>query len=579
MLNGVQQAPKRLKESEEAQPEKVLVRNHYLSKPYFANSYPYHSIRRLLSLNTATRDNGYYGENLEFAFTYHSTGEQTYWKRYLAFTTQEQFRQFVFQNEPLRVDIGSYGFCPPFLWRGMSDRLKKFNEEYTDSHSSTLVIDVDLNDYNDIRVCDCVSRYQFCSDCHTDKTSGGSSCACEWRNLGKICRLCWCFATAGMLVVDLILRQYWGFVDFYFVFSGMKGFHCWILDPGTEEYTIQERLNFLQSFNPWSNAERTKVTDMDSMRTDAFSRTLDSNIELMFEQIILPTGLIFSYENPITKKLLHDLFQPRLLPDHVFEKFEAIFSKEAKKDGTILWYNCKRFLDDNYAAQHATAIKRCITYRYVFPRLDQNVTKQVNHPKKSPFSLHPESDKVCVPILPHHFEKLFEFTPASVPFSGDVISIKEITEEFDRDLAISGQIFLDYSLCCGVPRGFQPPIIDESLANKNKGSALVVSEFFKWAETINLESYILSPWDESHNQHYSRCKDCTNYTFSETRNTLRVWITEHSWNLENYSKVTELALKVAWLQYLRTKCPEIYLTPERIAAVKFYLEEWKLNDD
>merc|ERR1712039_1166715 len=81
-----------------------------------------------------------------------------------------------------------------------------------------------------------------------------------------------------------------------------------------------------------------------------------------------------------------------------------------------------------------------IVIQYTYPRLDINVSKQMNHLLKAPFVVHPKTGRVCVPIIP---EKLDEFDPAKVPTIGRLVeelnqtndirqtSLKEYTHWFE----------------------------------------------------------------------------------------------------------------------------------------------------
>jgi len=61
---------------------------------------------------------------------------------------------------------------------------------------------------------------------------------------------------------------------------------------------------------------------------------------------------------------------------------------------------------------HCEERQRPLVFRYFYPRIDTNVTKQINHSLKIPFSLHPKTQRICLPIDVNHIDS---FVPYDVP--------------------------------------------------------------------------------------------------------------------------------------------------------------------
>ncbi|CDQ78177.1 unnamed protein product [Oncorhynchus mykiss] len=69
-------------------------------------------------------------------------------------------------------------------------------------------------------------------------------------------------------------------------------------------------------------------------------------------------------------------------------------------------------------------------WQYCYPWVDVNVSKGVNHLLKSPFSVHPKTGRISVPI---DLRELDRFDPCDVP------TISLICEELDRPKTAGGR--------------------------------------------------------------------------------------------------------------------------------------------
>jgi len=136
--------------------------------------------------------------NREFAFTL----QNDVYLRYLSFTTHSALKAQVIATNPKRFEIGPVYSANPRDRKALQKKAFKPLEK-------ELVFDIDLTDYDDIRTC------------------------CTKAN---ICNKCWGFITVAIRILDIALKEDFGFKHVLWVYSGRRGAHAWISDARGRKY-------------------------------------------------------------------------------------------------------------------------------------------------------------------------------------------------------------------------------------------------------------------------------------------------------------------------------------------------------
>ena len=129
-----------------------------------------------------------------------------------------------------------------------------------------------------------------------------------------------------------------------------------------------------------------------------------------------------------------------MIPDaNVRNKAEFDFNNNKKptpsRDGDVdintwRWRRIEKAVEDELRGNKNTNwdLTRClqtIIFSHVYPRLDAEVSKHMNHLLKAPFCVHPKTGRVCVPIDPANCD-------AFDPFSSDAPKVQDLLQEYKK---------------------------------------------------------------------------------------------------------------------------------------------------
>lgn len=260
-----------------------------------------------------------------------------------------------------------------------------------------LVFDIDLTDYDNVRTC--------CNE-------------------ANICNKCWKFMAVACKVIDIALRDDFGFEHILWVFSGRRGVHCWVCDKTARHLDTKGRgaiADYLQISMSGGENSVSKVTLYDKQHHSI--RRARSIIEPLFNEIIIDDQNAFGSATG-TDRLL------KMVPDENCRKELQNLFAATMADSKSIWSTFVGYFESmRVKSQLKPKLRHIIEevqLAMLYPRLDINVSKGTNHLLKAPFCVHPKTGKICVPFNPNLATK---FDPTTVPTVN--LLLKEI-DTFDQ---------------------------------------------------------------------------------------------------------------------------------------------------
>uniref|UniRef100_A0A671KDP6 DNA primase n=1 Tax=Sinocyclocheilus anshuiensis TaxID=1608454 RepID=A0A671KDP6_9TELE len=338
---------------------------------YYRRLFPFSQYYRWLSYGGVSKN---YFQNREFSFTL----KDDIYVRYQSFTTQNELEKEMQKMVPYKVDIGAvYSHRPSQHNAVKSGTFQALEKE--------LVFDIDMTDYDDVRRC--------CS-------------------AADICSKCWTLMIIAIRILDRALREDFGFHHLLWVYSGRRGVHCWVCDDAARKLSVAARSAVAEYLSLVKGGEETLRKVVLSDPIHPFINHSLSVVERYFQQYAIVEQDILCSKESVDKVLS--------LPIPV--KFHNSLCQ--------FWYHIKKYWKylscSHNIKKGGQYFDKEIMLQYCYPRLDVNVSKGVNHLLKSPFSVHPKTGRISVPI---DLKELNTFDPFEVP------TISLICEELERPRA------------------------------------------------------------------------------------------------------------------------------------------------
>jgi DNA primase small subunit len=232
------------------------------------------------------------------------------------------------------------------------------------------------------------------------------------------------------------LTKEFGFRHLLFVFSGRRGFHCWVCDHEARLLTNEARRAIADYFavvKGGENLVRRVELDTRNCLHPMITKSLDV-IDEHFEDLMINKQDFLANEHLVQNVI--DLLPPlaRTEDKNADQNFQnsLYLCKMKRASSADTWDFIKR---------SATQYKRNKTRYYLeevklhhcFPRLDTNVTRGMNHLLKLPFCIHPKTGNVCVPL---DIERIDKFQLDQVPNIKEIKDLNAFTKSVEPYLNI-----------------------------------------------------------------------------------------------------------------------------------------------
>ncbi|KAH3687756.1 hypothetical protein WICPIJ_001263 [Wickerhamomyces pijperi] len=304
----------------------------------------------------------------EFAYEFQSGA----YRRYNSFDSLEDFKESIVKNNPSRFEVGAvYEINPRDRKSVPKSKMKPMEKE--------LAFDIDLTDYDDVRTC--------CS-----KTA--------------ICTKCWKFITIATKIMDVALREDFGFEHIIWVFSGRRGAHCWVSDKRARQLNESQRRSVIEYMDVLKN-KGTKRLNLRRPFHPHVQRSIDL-LKAEFLDIILNEQDPWADDQAAFTALLKFPLEP------LNKKLKEYWIENPGRSSLDKWSDINKICTDlslqKYDLLAVNETKEELILEATYPRLDVEVTRQMNHLLKSPFCIHPGTGNVCVP-----FDSKNVFDPTKAP--------------------------------------------------------------------------------------------------------------------------------------------------------------------
>ncbi len=297
-----------------------------LLKTYYRHHYSPENLFRLISEKSFRRR--------EFGFDILGS----HFVRNRSFQKPEHLKEYLYTFSVAGAYLGGEYSSPLRAKRGKREAITIHDAEWV---GRELIFDLDINEYDPVRTCGCKGK--------------------------NACNICWGLLQDASRIIDETLREDFGFEQIYWLFTGGRGYHCWVTDPKAFVLDHEQRagiVGYMQLIHDPLGEQR--VEDI-SINGEQLRKRI---FRILAQKFILEAPSSAFEEIGIKKKALETL-RAKAIAFEQLDNYYSIIPSKAK---------------DSFLPQ-------LIKYRY--PRIDHKVTIDVKRLIRLPESVHIRTKLLC----------------------------------------------------------------------------------------------------------------------------------------------------------------------------------------
>lgn len=359
----------------------------YSLTKYYSNFFPYEILFALFNRHEPF-------ENLELIY---QTENGKFPRCSTIIKNAKTFHKTVTQSIPKRIEVVNYNNCPYPNRYLLGDEFKV--------ESKYLVFDIDIDDYDIVRICECKND----------------------DNKGSYCKKCWFLVTHSAKILALFLETYYGFRNIFCVFSGRRGIHLWVVDKKCLQLTENSRKTLIKNIKSmFLKYPKLKLLSLCKSTIETY---FERNENALFSAKFKDAFLSYLSENKIADRVVNVITNClNLLKDQSDKKRNSIQTKPLQEFEKLC---VKKDID-------------VIHYLFKFictPRLDENVTQRFYHPIKMPFCIHDKTNNVCHAISCENIQNFYPELSNIIQCNNLIGNDKDTIARFEKSIELIKNTF------------------------------------------------------------------------------------------------------------------------------------------